>query len=121
MLKVYVAGKYSADNVIDVLQNIGRGRNICAEIFRLGMSPFCPWHDADFIIQNPNQVFNVQSFRDYCLDWLRVSDVLFIFSGAKTHAGVIDEIALANELKMPIFITLTGLIKYKEQVWNGNQ
>ena len=34
MIKVYVAGAYSADNVIDVLKNIGKGE------FAAGQ--FCP-------------------------------------------------------------------------------
>jgi len=113
MLKVYVAGKYSADNVLDVLKNIGHGRKVCADLFALGFSPFCPWHDADFIIHNPFHIFNTQSFRDYCLDWLKVSDVLYVISGATTSTGVLAEINLANELNIPIINNIIDLKAYR--------
>jgi hypothetical protein len=34
MIRVYVAGPYSADNVLDVLKNIGRGQQACARLFQ---------------------------------------------------------------------------------------
>lgn len=48
MIKVYVAGPYSADNVIDVLKNIVRGEHMAATLFQLGYAPFCPWLDKVF-------------------------------------------------------------------------
>ena len=42
MKRVYVAGAYSADNVIDVLENIRRGIEKCAELLGEGIAPFCP-------------------------------------------------------------------------------
>ena len=50
MIKVYVAGPYSADNVIDVLKNIGRGEKMCSQLFQDGFAPFCPWHDKSYVI-----------------------------------------------------------------------
>ena len=35
MIKVYVAGAYSDDNVLGVLRNIGRGEDIACQIFNL--------------------------------------------------------------------------------------
>ena len=40
MKRVYVAGAYSGDNVIEILQNIGRGEWYSAQIFKLGYAPF---------------------------------------------------------------------------------
>ncbi len=37
MKRIYVAGKYSADNVLDVLKNIGRGQAMCSKLFSLGL------------------------------------------------------------------------------------
>lgn len=35
MLKVYVAGKYSDDNVLGVLGNIAQGIQLCKDLFLL--------------------------------------------------------------------------------------
>jgi hypothetical protein len=40
MKRVYVAGAYSADNVMDVLKNIGKGEYYAAKIFHIGFAPF---------------------------------------------------------------------------------
>lgn len=51
MKKVYVAGKYSDDNVLDVLGNISRGIKLCKDLFLLGYAPFCPWLDHQYVLQ----------------------------------------------------------------------
>lgn len=116
MLKVYVAGPYSADNVIDVLKNIGKGRQACADLFALGFAPFCPWHDADFIIMNPDINHPVQYFRDYCIEWLKVSDVMLLLDGWQKSVGCQEEFKLANKLNIPIFYTKFSLLKYNNNL-----
>jgi hypothetical protein len=39
MIKVYVAGPYSADNVVDVLKNIGAGEHMAGQLFQDGYAP----------------------------------------------------------------------------------
>ena len=116
MLKVYVAGPYSADNVIDVLKNIGKGRQACADLFALGFAPFCPWHDADFIIMNPDINHPVQYFRDYCIEWLKVSDVMLLIDGWQKSVGCQEEVKLAKELNIPIFYNQYSLIEYNNSL-----
>jgi hypothetical protein len=60
MIRVYVAGKYSANNVLDVLKNIGHGRRVCAELFALGYSPFVPgmMQISSFRIHPDHLMFN---------------------------------------------------------------
>lgn len=116
MLRLYVAGAYSANNILDILKNIGRGRKACAEFFSLGFAPFCPWHDMDFIIMNPDHNFNIKQFRDYCLEYLTVSQVMFILPDSQDHEGVQDEIKLAKKLKIPVFETIFNLIQYKNMI-----
>ena len=45
---MYVAGAYSSDNVLGVLDNMRRGMRMSTEIFLAGFSPFCPWLDYQF-------------------------------------------------------------------------
>lgn len=81
MIRVYVAGPYSADNVIDVLKNIGRGERICALLFADGYAPFCPWHDKSFVMDLYSENLSVKQFYDYSMSWLYVSEVMFLVPG----------------------------------------
>jgi hypothetical protein len=110
MLRVYVAGKYSADNVLDVLRNIGHGRKVCAELFALGFAPFCPWYDADFIIQNPDGQFTVKQFYDYSIAWLAVSNVMLVISGVEDSTGVHGEIEFCKKNNIPIVYSIQELL-----------
>lgn len=111
-MRVYVAGQYSADNVIDVLKNIGKGRKACAELFHLGFSPFCPWHDAAFIIDNPSADFTVEQFYRYSIEWLKVSDAVLLLPGWKLSKGTLAEIKIAEELGIPIFTDRPKLVDF---------
>ena len=117
MIKVYVAGAYSANNVIDVLKNIGRGEKEAAKLFQLGYAPFCPWLDKDFITKFPESNFTVQQFLDYSMEWLKVSDVVYIVPNIEglinwtDSKGTLKEIETANELKIPVIFTMEELQK----------
>ena len=111
-MRVYVAGQYSADNVIDVLKNIGKGRKACAELFQLGFNPFCPWHDAAFIIDNPDADFTVEQFYLYSIEWLKVSDAMLLLPGWKLSKGTLAEIKIAEGLGIPIFTDLQNLVDF---------
>ena len=113
MIRVYVAGKYSADNVLDVLKNIGHGRKVCAELFALGYSPFCPWHDADFIMQNPFGSFDIDLFYDYSISWLSVSEVMLVISGKDSSVGVKNEIQYCKDHNIPIVYSISELVSGK--------
>jgi len=112
MIRVYVAGPYSASNVLDVLRNIGRGEKVCAELFRRGFAPFCPWHDKGYILDGPNHEYTVQQFYDYSMAWLEVSDCVFLIEGWEHSMGTLKEIERANELNIPVFQTLQELINF---------
>lgn len=102
-LRVYVAGPYSADNVLDVLRNIGRGQQVCADLFASGYAPFCPWHDKSYITDRPDDPYTVQDFYDFSMAWLDVSDVVLLVPGWESSKGTLREIERAKELGIPIF------------------
>jgi hypothetical protein len=116
MIRVYVAGKYSADNVLDVLKNIGRGQQACARLFAAGLAPFCPWHDKSFITDRPDDDFTVQQFYDYSMAWLEVSDCVLVLPGWKESTGTRAEIDRAYELDIPVFLNEDLLLE-----WAGRQ
>ncbi len=115
MKRVYVAGAYSADNVLDVLKNIGRGEWYASKIFLLGFAPFCPWHDKDYVIKNWDREFTVEAFYDYSNAWLVVCDALFVVPGWEKSKGTLAEIAKAEELNIPVYYSFGSLIMEEVQ------
>ena len=109
MLRVYVAGAYSADNVIDVLRNIGRGEKACAELFKLGYAPFCPWHDKSYVTDNPDYKFTIKQFYDYSMAWLEVSDCILLLPGWEKSKGSNAEFNRAVELGIPVYFSILEL------------
>jgi len=118
MKRVYVAGAYSADNVLDVLKNIGRGEEVSAELFLLGFAPFCPWHDKSYVILNWRLNYTVQQFYDYSIAWLEVSDAMFLVEGWEDSKGTLKEIEIAKELGIPVFENICDLVDWDKIVSN---
>jgi hypothetical protein len=116
MKKIYVAGAYSANNVLDVLKNIGRGEDYSAKLFMMGYAPFCPWHDKDFVLRNWDRDFTVKMFYDYSMAWLEVSDIVFVIPGYENSKGTLAEIERAKELSIPIVYSIDELEKLNEAV-----
>lgn len=104
--RIYVAGPYSANDVLDVLKNIGRGEKACAELFSRGYAPFCPWHDKSYVIDMPDSNFTVQQFYDFSTAWLEVSDCIYILPNSENSKGTQAEIKKAKELNIPIFYSI---------------
>ena len=119
MIKVYVAGAYSDDNVLGVLKNIGRGQTVAAEVFNLGFAPFTPWHDKSFVIENWNNDFTVEQFYNYSMEWLKASDAVLVVPNVKglknweDSKGTLAEIKVAEENNIPVFYKIKDLIKYR--------
>lgn len=111
-IKVYVAGPYSGDNVLSILQNIGRGEKACAELFRLGFAPFCPWHDKSYVIDNPDIEFKIEDFYEYSIAWLRVSDIMLVLPGHSDSNGTIKEIEIAKELEIAICRSIDEVVNF---------
>ena len=102
-LRVYVAGAYSAPNVMDVLGNIGRGIEACKTLLQAGYAPFCPWLDFLLVIQQGgNQKLTIEDMYEYTLAWLESADVLLILPGWENSKGTKAEIDRAIELGIPV-------------------
>lgn len=114
MKKVYVAGKYSADNIIDCLKNIGKGKKACAELFHDGLFPFCPWHDASYVEDACDAHIDKSLFYKASLAWLEVSDAVYVISGRYDGGGVDKEIKRAKELNIPVFHDYHALLCWAE-------
>ena len=111
-MRVYVAGPYSADNVLTVLDNIRRGIRVSTEVLLAGHSPFCPWLDFLFqLLLKEGETLAVDDYYRYSLDWLKVSDAVLVLPEWQLSKGTLAELETANDLGIPIYYTLKDLCK----------
>lgn len=96
-MRVYIAGPYSADNVIDVLGNIRRGINISAHFMSRGYAVFCPFLDFQIALTQYGEQLSKEAYQRNSLAWVEVSDVVLVMPGSEKSEGVQQEVARANE------------------------
>ena len=107
--RVYVAGAYSSDNVLGVLNNIREGIKVSAAVLKAGHSPFCPWADHLFHLQDGT--LTVEQYQQSSMSWLEVSDVVLLVPGWENSKGTRKEIARATELGIPVVEHLLDIEK----------
>lgn len=104
MRRVYVAGAYSSDNVIGVLDNIREGLRWSTKIFLEGHAPFSPWLDFHYqLMLRGGEKLTVDHYYAYSMTWLKVSDVVFVTPGWEKSKGTVEEIRVAEEMGIPIY------------------
>lgn len=102
-LRVYVAGAYSADNVITILDNMRKGLRVSTEVMLMGFAPFSPWLDYQFqLMLREGEKLEVKDYYEYSLAWLEASDVVLLLPNSEHSKGTQGELKRAEELKIPI-------------------
>jgi len=110
MKKVYIAGSYSADNVLSVLDNIRKGIRAGTEVLLAGYSPFIPWLDYNIFLQlRDNEQISVSDIREHSLAWLEVTDAILVLPDYENSKGTLAEIKRAGELSIPVYYNLEDL------------
>lgn len=112
MKRIYIAGPYSADNVMDVLHNIRKGIEMSYKVFQLGFAPFSPWLDYHFVLMDKDNALTISDFYEYSLVWLEVSDAMFLVEGWHHSKGTLKEIEFATKKGIPVFYNINDLLKY---------
>jgi hypothetical protein len=104
-MRVYVAGPYSADNVIDLLENIRKGQRASVEILLAGHEPFCPWLDYQFqFVLHDGEYLSVEDYYRYSMAWLEVSDAIVLLDGWQASTGSLAEWRRAIKLDIRIYL-----------------
>lgn len=113
MIRVYVAGAYSANNPISIFDNMRKGMRLATEVLLAGCAPFCPWLDFHFqLMLRPGEELDVQDYYEYSLAWLSVSDALLLVPAWEKSIGTARELDIASKLGIPIFHNLDALLAY---------
>ena len=113
-MKIYVAGPYSADNVIDILGNIRRGIDLSARLLAAGYSIFCPFLDFQFALTIYGGALTKADYQRNSMAWVDVSDaVLVSLPGWEKSRGTEREIERATSLRIPVFYSVTDLENYR--------
>ena len=108
--RVYVAGPYSSDNVITMLNNIRDGMRAGVEVLLAGFSPWVPWHDFHHqLMLRDGEQLSVDDYYQYSLSWLEVSDAILMLPGWEKSRGSVAERNHAKELGIPVFYSISQL------------
>jgi len=121
MKKVYVAGAINGSSAPQVLANIKQGIKAGATLLSLGFCPFIPHLDYSFALcAEHGEEPNLQQYRDWCLEWLKVCDVIVVLAGSGNSEGVKVEIEYAIEHKIPV-MTFEQFIYLQKQETEANK
>jgi hypothetical protein len=114
MKRVYVAGAYSANNVITIFDNMREGMRASLEVFRAGFAPFCPWLDFHYnLMLRGDEKLTVPDFYEYSIAWLDVSDAMYVHPNSdwRNSVGTLAEIKRAKQMAIPVYYDLDKLIE----------
>jgi nucleoside 2-deoxyribosyltransferase len=112
-LRVYVAGAYSAPNVLAVMGNMRRGIQLSSACAKAGFAVYSPWCDC---LLHFHEEFRLEDCYSYSMPWLEASDaVLVVPENCEESNGTQAEIRRAIELAIPVFWSLDELIEWGEE------
>ena len=111
MRRIYVAGAYSAPDVVAALDNIRRGIRLATEVLLAGYAPFCPWLDCQYqLMLKDGERLTVDDYYNYSLAWLEASDaVIIVPERLEQSEGTLRELIRARELGLPVYSSMEEL------------
>ena len=111
MKRVYIAGAFSSDNILQVFENMRLGMRASVKVLLSGYAPFCPWLDYHFSLMiRDTEKLEVENYYNYSLAWLEVSDALIVLPNWESSVGTKREIEVARKLGMPIFYNIDDFL-----------
>lgn len=104
---IYIATRLSDDNPLVYLNNLDESILAAIAVWKKGHYPYVPGHDYIYLMR----MRDVQIERVYSssLEWLRRCDSILIVNGLIDSTGVQREHALAKELGIHIYLSITEI------------
>lgn len=110
-MKIYIAGPYSADNIIDVLANIKQGIEAGHKLISMGYAVFCPFLDYQFAFFNsPGNTLTKEQYQANSMEWVKVCDAILLLPGWEKSGGVKRELEVAGDI--PVFNSVEEIVRY---------
>lgn len=109
--RVYVAGAYSADTILGILNNMRMGMEAGKQVLLAGYAPYVPWHDYHHtLMMKDDESVQIEDYYEYTISWLLGSDYMLVLPGYENSHGVKKEIEVATEAGIATFFSLQDLI-----------
>lgn len=112
---VYIAGPLTGITPVDYLRNV---RNMIEQGLRLmreGFVPFIPALDLLIFLHPTAEPITDQVIKEYSASWLELCDAVLLVGDWKSSKGVAQEIKMANFLRIPVFTSLSELLRARKR------
>ena len=107
MIKVFVSGKYSAENRDLIEKNVIEARELGAKLMKLGYQPYVPHTLYD--LWDEVEDLNWDAFMDNTLAWLKECDAILMMDNWKESPGAVIEHDRALDFGLPVFYSINDL------------
>jgi hypothetical protein len=110
---VYVAGKISDPDPLQVFKNLSLGIEVSSVLVRMGYAVFSPFIDFQLFlhVRNNEHQITLQMIQDSSLAWLVKSDAMLVLPNYKTSKGTLKEIEIAKFYGIPIYYNIDDFQK----------
>lgn len=116
MIRVYIAGPYSSDNILAGLENIRAGMRMATKLLLHGLAVFCPWLDHQLFLQlREGEEISLQTIQQHSIAWLKASDAVLVLKGFEASKGTLAEMKEAYALEKPVFFNVMDLLQWAEK------
>ena len=111
MKRVYVAGPYSADNIIDVLAHIKDGNDTAAWLILQGFAVFSPFLDFQYALTTYGKDITKAQYQANSMAFVECCDCMIVLPGWGNSIGASAEIERAIDLGIPIYFNVHELVE----------
>jgi len=113
MKKVYIAGSYSSDNIIQSLENIRRFMRMGTELILKKFVPLVPGFDHQFFFQlREGESISLEMIQSYSIELLKMADAVLVLKGFELSKGTEAELKVAYAMDKPVFYNLSDLLEW---------
>jgi len=114
MKRIYVAGAYSAGNILEILANIKKGQDMAAYLIAHGYAVFCPFLDFQLALTVYGNDLTKEKYQANSKAFVEVCDAVLVLHGWENSGGTKREIKRATELGIPVYydrVKMMGEVK----------